>query len=141
MKTRLKALRKELHLTQKEFAERLKISRNNIAGYESGSRDPSNAVVALICSVFNVNEDWLRYGKGTMFVPMTRYAAIEKLTADMSEAPNSFKTRFIEAMCKLDEKEWKQIEKIAKKLVKEPLSYEGGFTYPNVAENSDKDSY
>ena len=141
MKTRLKTLRKELHLTQKEFAEKLKVSRNNIAGYEAGTRVPSDAVISLMCSVFHVNESWLRSGKGAMFVPQTRHEIIEDLAADLSETPNSFKSRFIEAMSKLDEKDWKHIERIARKIVRESLSYEDSFKYPNVAEDSGKDSY
>ena len=135
MNKRIRTLRNELHLTQQEFADRLKISRNNIAGYESGTRAPSDAVISLICSAFHVNEDWLLHGKGEMFVPQTRHEILERLAEDMDEAPNSFKSRFIEAMSKLDEKDWKQIERIAQKLVNSPLSYEGGFPYLNVAEH------
>ena len=140
MKTRIRTLRKTLRMTQQEFADRLKISRNNIAGYESGTRVPSDAVISLMCSVFHVNEEWLRLGEGEMFVPLTKNEILKRLEEDINEAPNSFKARFIEAMGKLDEKDWKQIEKLAKKLIKEPLSYEEGFTYQNVAENQENNN-
>ncbi len=61
MKDRIKKLRKELDLTQQEFADRLGTARNNIAGYETGKRSPSDAVISLICTKFNVNESWLRF--------------------------------------------------------------------------------
>lgn len=64
---RLKELRKALHLTQQDFAFRLGISRNNIATYEIGKSRPGDAVMALICREFNVNETWLRTGEGEMF--------------------------------------------------------------------------
>lgn len=68
MNERIKELRKNyLHLTQQQFADRIKISRNNVAGYEAGSRMPSDAAFSLICREFNVNEEWLRYGTGEMF--------------------------------------------------------------------------
>ena len=70
MKDRIKKLRKELDLTQQEFADRLGTARNNIAGYETGKRSPSDAVISLICTKFNVNESWLRDGTGEMFVEM-----------------------------------------------------------------------
>ncbi|MCR4895558.1 MAG: helix-turn-helix domain-containing protein [Lachnospiraceae bacterium] len=67
MNERIKELRKALHLTQQEFADRLGIPRNNIAGYETGKRSPSEAVLALICRVFQVQEDWIKSGNGEMF--------------------------------------------------------------------------
>ena len=50
---RLKALRKSLNLTQKDFAEKIGIKRNTLAKYETGVISPSTAVVSLICRVFN----------------------------------------------------------------------------------------
>lgn len=67
MNERLKELRKTLNLTQQKFADNLHISRNNIATYETGKSEPGNAVILLICKEFNVNEEWLRYGNGSMF--------------------------------------------------------------------------
>ena len=49
MNERLKRLRKELDITQQEFADKLGTARNNIAGYETGKRQPSDAVMTLIC--------------------------------------------------------------------------------------------
>lgn len=63
----LKQLRKELKLTQQEFADKLGIKRNTVATYETGKSNPSDSAVALICKEFNVNEEWLRTGYGEMF--------------------------------------------------------------------------
>ena len=71
MKERLKALRKELRLTQQEFADRVGISRGNIGAYEVGKNAPSDAVISLICRDFHVNEEWFRTGIGEMFVEET----------------------------------------------------------------------
>lgn len=65
---RIKEMRKALNLTQQEFADQLGVTRNNIAGYETGKRNPSSAAISLICSKFNVNEQWLRTGEGKMFI-------------------------------------------------------------------------
>ena len=67
MNERIKKIRKEKKLTQQKFADMLKTSRNNIAGYEAGSRMPSDAAINNICITFNVNENWLRTGSGEMF--------------------------------------------------------------------------
>lgn len=69
MDERIKKLRKSLDLTQREFAERIGSSQNVLANYESGRRNPSNAVINNICKEFNVNEEWLRNGTGEMFKP------------------------------------------------------------------------
>lgn len=70
MNDRIRSLRKQLNMTQQEFADRLGIPRNNIAGYETGKRSPSEAAISLICKEFAVSEEWLRSGKGEMFVPV-----------------------------------------------------------------------
>ncbi|MBD5099536.1 MAG: helix-turn-helix transcriptional regulator [Clostridiales bacterium] len=67
MKERIKKLRKALGLTQQEFADKIGTAQNNIAGYETGKRSPSAAVISLICKTFNVSEAWLRTGDGGMF--------------------------------------------------------------------------
>lgn len=64
MKNRIKEIRKDLDLTQQEFADRIGVKRNTIATYESGRNTPIDAVISLICREFKINEEWLRYGKG-----------------------------------------------------------------------------
>ena len=65
--SRIKRLRKELDLTQAEFAARIGSVQNTVTGYESGRRNPSTPVISLICREFNVREEWLRDGTGEMF--------------------------------------------------------------------------
>ena len=76
MSERLKKLRKALDLTQQEFADRLGIKRNTVAQYEIGRNEPIDAVIISICREFDVNEEWLRTGKGDMFLPLDRNADI-----------------------------------------------------------------
>ena len=64
MNARIKELRKAIGLTQQEFADRLNLNRGAIANYEIGRNEPINAVISLICREFDVNEEWLRTGKG-----------------------------------------------------------------------------
>ena len=67
MNNRLKCIRKQFHLTQEEFADRIGIKRGAISNYEIGRNEPIDAVISLICREFNVNENWLRDGNGNMF--------------------------------------------------------------------------
>ena len=69
MNERIRQLRRSLDLTQSEFAERIGSVQNTITGYETGRRVPSSQVISLICKTFNVNEEWLRYGRGKMLAP------------------------------------------------------------------------
>lgn len=68
MKERIKKIRRELDLTQQEFADRLGIKRGTISNYELGRNDPVDSVISLICREFNVSEEWLRDGNGDMFI-------------------------------------------------------------------------
>ena len=70
MNERIKELRKKLKLTQQEFADALSIKRNTVATYEMGRNEPIDAVIALICKTFSVNEEWLRTGVGDMFLEL-----------------------------------------------------------------------
>ena len=56
MQNRLKQIRKKLGCNQNEFAEKLGISVSNISSYEAGRRNPSDAVINLICEKFSVNK-------------------------------------------------------------------------------------
>lgn len=67
MKERIRKLRKTLGLTQQKFADRLGIRQNTITKYETGRGEPTAAIFSLICREYNVNEEWLRTGKGEMF--------------------------------------------------------------------------
>lgn len=69
MKDRIRKIRRELDLTQQEFADRLGIKRGAIANYEIGRNEPVDSIISLICREFKVNEEWLRNGTGEMFIP------------------------------------------------------------------------
>ena len=68
MKERLKEIRKSLpkKTSQEKFALLLGTTRNAIASYESGKVVPSDTFIQLLCSKFNVSEEWLRTGAGSM---------------------------------------------------------------------------
>lgn len=111
MNERLKKLRKELDMTQQEFADKLGTARNNIAGYETGKRNPSNAVISLICREFNINERWLRTGEGEMFIELSRSDEIAQFVGQlMTEEDDSFKKRLVSGLAALDDNGWKVLE-------------------------------
>lgn len=118
MKDRIKKIRKGLDLTQQEFADRIGIARGNVGAYEVGKNAPSDAVISLICREFNVSEEWLRTGSGDMFVKRTRNQIITDFAGDLINEPDTFRTRLIEGLAKLDPEDWEDIERIIVKLTK-----------------------
>lgn len=67
MYKRIKAIRNALKMNQKEFAKHLGLGQSTLAMIEVGKRTFSDKHVKVICATFNVNEEWLRTGKGEMF--------------------------------------------------------------------------
>lgn len=115
---RIKKLRKELDLTQREFGERIGIKGNTIAQYELGRNEPIDAVISLICREFGVNENWLRDGTGEMFVHISRDEQIATFigSIQMDEKNNSFKKKLISVLANLTEDQWEVLADIAEKL-------------------------
>lgn len=85
MNQRLKEIRSALGLTQQEFADKIGTVRGNIAGYETGKRSPSSSVISLICEKCNVNETWLRTGKGDMFNELPEEDEVAAYVSDLLE--------------------------------------------------------
>ncbi|MDG6614137.1 helix-turn-helix transcriptional regulator, partial [Staphylococcus aureus] len=67
MNERVKEVRKALGLTQEQFGKKINMGRSNLSLIESGKVNVSPRVINDICEKFQVNEDWLRFGKGEMF--------------------------------------------------------------------------
>lgn len=56
---RLKELRLEKGLTQKEVAEQLEMSTTCYSGYEQGYREPDLKTLIKICKFFDISADYL----------------------------------------------------------------------------------
>ena len=59
MKDRLKQLRREKGLTQKQVANAIGVVPTAITNYESGIREPSIAVLKKLCLFYDVSADYL----------------------------------------------------------------------------------
>lgn len=118
---RIEILRKDLSMSRRVFGERLGVSESVIVNieYDRLKRpDQKESLYKLICKEFNVNEEWLRTGNGEMFVPLTRNQLITDFATDLIMEDNTFKKRLVEALAKLDEKDWEVLEKLAESLIK-----------------------
>ena len=122
---RIKHLRKSLDMTQQVFADRLSVSRNNIAGYETDKSIPGDAVVNLICREFDVREEWLRAGEGEMFRELSRDEELAEAFGRILRDENpTFKKRLFLALCKLGEDECEILERFLRQLYDEHIQKE-----------------
>lgn len=120
MKDRIKKIRKELDLTQQEFADKLGIKRNTVASYETGKSNLSDGAVSLICREFSVNEEWLRTGKGEMFIEQSQDEQIAAFVGNiLKDEDDSFKRRLVSGLAALDDNGWNVLEKFLDSIHKE----------------------
>ena len=65
---RIKAVREALDLSQREFGEKLGVSRDVISNIEYGRVQPKKLLLQHMCQQYKVNERWLETGEGEMFI-------------------------------------------------------------------------
>ena len=78
MYNRIKKIRQSLKLNQAEFSKLLGMGQSTLGMLEVGKREILDRHIKTICSIFNVNETWLRTGIGEMFIEPDD-SAIEQL--------------------------------------------------------------
>ena len=66
--TRIKELRKQLEMSQVEFAKNLGVTNAHISKIEKGGTVPSNALIKLISKEYKVSEIWLKTGVAPIFI-------------------------------------------------------------------------
>ena len=110
----IRTLRKELNLTQTEFAKRIYVSRDVISNVELKRVEPSELIINAICTEFGANEKWLRTGEGEMFsAKSTEDKLIDAFGKLVNQSDNSFAKQLIAALAELTPEQWKTIEAFA----------------------------
>ena len=111
---RIKHLRKyELKLTQEEFAQKIKISRSNLANIESGKISITDRVCIDICATFRVNETWLREGIGDIFLEETEGEISASFFAEvLNSESDSLMRKIILGLSKLQNRHWDMLEEL-----------------------------
>lgn len=66
MKNRIRIIRENAGLSQRDFGSSLLLTGSAINLYESGKRIPPASVIASICEKYRIREEWLRTGEGPM---------------------------------------------------------------------------
>ena len=65
---RIKEVRAKLKLSQVEFAERIFLSKSFYGDIEIGKKKVNDRIIFIVSKQFNVSEEWIRTGKGEMFI-------------------------------------------------------------------------
>ena len=90
MTERLKFLRKKMKLTQAEFANYLGITQTAYSMIETGYRPLSPKYIKVICSAFNVSEQWLTEGKGEIFHSSPYEKELISIYENLSDASQQY---------------------------------------------------
>lgn len=142
MDNRVKLLRKEMNLSQEAFGTRLGVTGAGISRIESGKRNLTEQMVILICKEYNINENWLRYGKGDIFK--------KKLSSGMEQLAQCYQLdeldiRIINEYAALDDKKRKVIKEYIMRIAYSNLNSEkkdkfDNNMYSDINTNSDINS-
>lgn len=65
---RIKLLRKEKGLNQKQFASLLGVTQSGASYMEQPGNNISQSSIKSICMIFNINEEWLRNGIEPIYI-------------------------------------------------------------------------
>ena len=76
---RLKEIRKHLKLSIRDFSKEIYFSHSLYGQVEFGTREPSDRIIQLISSRFNVSREWILTGQGQMFAPSSSDARLDKI--------------------------------------------------------------
>lgn len=110
MNTRIKLIRQNEGLTQSQFADKIGLSRNYVAMIEIGQRDPSERTISDICRIFDIQEDWLKYGLEPMRAAKSREEEIADLVGSALTGSSEFKKAVIKMICSRTDEELKTLE-------------------------------
>ena len=117
---RIAELRKHLSLSMEAFGGRVGITKSSINAIEKEVNNPSEQTIKLIVKEYKVNPEWLRYGEGDMFREMSFEEELAEYFGEVvssSDQSKEFQKRLIHALSKLDDDDWKVLEKIADNLL------------------------
>ncbi len=100
MLERLKKVRKWVGLNQTNFGKKIGMSQSGYGQVETGDRPLNDRLIKLICLEFNINEEWLKTGEGTMQL-QTDESIIEELANEYHMSDKQKK--IIETFARMDE--------------------------------------
>lgn len=107
---RIKEVRQHLNLSQREFGERLGVSRGVLNNIESNVVEAKPLFIQHICSVYGVDPIWMETGEGEMFHKPSEAERFAELAAKIQSDPNEFKKRVFYALSLMSDEGWAAFE-------------------------------
>lgn len=68
IKIRIKQIRTDIKLTQKQMSGKIGVTEATVSRMESGKSSITEQTIKMICNEFSINETWLRTGEGEMYI-------------------------------------------------------------------------
>jgi len=93
---RIKAVRKALGMSQRDFCGGIYLSHSFYAKIETGTRNPNERIYELISNKYKVNKEWLITGKGDMFSETPPDTDIIQITEIIKELDPIFRDCIIQ---------------------------------------------
>ena len=81
---RIKYIRKDLKMSQKDFGEKIGLKPNSLSDIETEKNSVTEQTLKAVCREFNVSQQWLRKGKGEIykFVQTDDYSEIATIIGE-----------------------------------------------------------
>lgn len=118
---RFKELRIFCQKSQEEWGKIFGITKSGVSDIERGKRNVTDQHLIMLenWKDKSVNIDWLKTGHGDMLLKLSKDESIADFMTDiLKEEDDSFRKRLISALVALDTEDWKDLERIAKKIIK-----------------------
>ena len=81
MNDRIRLIRKDAGETLEVFGKKIGISAAAVSQIEKGKNGVSEQTIKVICHLYNIDENWLRTGEGTMHGDKSKIDEIADITA------------------------------------------------------------
>lgn len=118
IRERIKEIRKEQKMTQKQFGDRLTLSQSQIACYENGFSFIPPRVIKQIQKEFGINEDWLLTGTGEKYSISNQDLELAETLAILTLSENPLLKELASKLVKLDTEHLESINNLVDLLIK-----------------------
>ena len=98
---RFRFILKETGLSQKDFADRIKRSRGEIANIVYDKVTPKDKIIEAVCDEFSVDRTWLETGTGEPFREKSDEEQIAEVLGGVLAGSEQSKARLIRAVANL----------------------------------------
>jgi len=104
MRDRIRKVRKALKMSQEDFGKQLGLTQTTLSMIEGGKSVIIEKNIKLICSTFNVNEHWLRTGKGEMFCASPHEREFQEIFSNLTPDTQRFLLRIARELLDIQRK-------------------------------------